>query len=285
MNWIRLVAEFSAEPDDWSPIVAALADVGCEYSQLEDDPPRITICVGDTEVAEKAEILKVFARFNAINTTEELIPAMNWQELWKEHFKPREVGERFLICPTWEAVPVGSDRLVILLDPGQAFGTGDHPTTRMCLELLESAALEGKSVLDLGCGTGILSIGAELLGAAEVLAVDIDPVSVEVAIENRDLNHRKFSAQVGSSLEGLHPSQGGMWDCVISNIISATLIALAGQVSTHLSGNGSWIVSGIIQDNYSDVKRAAERVGFTEVEKKSEGDWVAARFILSRTGV
>jgi ribosomal protein L11 methyltransferase len=164
--------------------------------------------------------------------------------------------------------------LVIVLDPGQAFGTGDHPTTRLCLELMEEIAIEGKQVVDIGCGSGILSVGACLLGAKNVLAIDIDPIAVEVAKENRELNQVVFDARAGAGLNGLK----GDWDVAISNIISATLVRIAGDVRDVLVDGGRWVVSGVIQDNWPDVRMAAELAGFEFIDKKEEDGWVAASF-------
>ena len=179
-----------------------------------------------------------------------------------------------MVRPTWEEFASSPDDLSIVLDPGQAFGTGDHPTTRLCLELMENVAISGKTVLDIGCGSGILSIGACLLGAKTVLAIDIDPIAVEVAKENRELNGVTFEAIAGEGLSGLK----GDWDVAISNIISATLVRIARDVRDVLNDDSRWIVSGIIVDNWPDVKLAAEKAGFTLLERREEDGWVAATF-------
>jgi ribosomal protein L11 methyltransferase len=196
----------------------------------------------------------------------------------------RRIGRRFVIRPTWEAFEPEPEDLVIVLDPGQAFGTGDHQTTRLMLESMENAELEGKQVCDLGCGSGVLSIGAKLLGAAEVVAVDIDPISIAVSRENFDLNGVAIEALTGEGIAALDAGSGGgarRWDVVLSNIISATLISMTHEVAAHLAPGGLWIVSGIIAGNWTDVRAAAEREGLELVERREEDEWVAATFRLA----
>jgi ribosomal protein L11 methyltransferase len=200
------------------------------------------------------------------------------------------VGRHFVIRPTWEAYPAQADDLEIVLDPGQAFGTGDHPTTRLCLELLEDADLRDAEVCDVGCGSGILSIAACKLGAANVVAIDIEPVAVEVTKENAALNSVRFVAMVGEGIApaieegqegtseaGATPEAAG-FDVVIGNIISAILIRLARDVYAFTRPGSRWIVSGIISQNWNDVLEAAQRAGFELRTKREEDGWVAALF-------
>lgn len=271
MNWIEIKAEFSSPPADWSVVVDLLDRLGCPNTLLKDDPARITACVVETEgSAERVvQIESELTRAGASVVVTNYVPDQDWAEIWKAHFKPRKVGKRFMIRPTWEDAP---GDLTIVFDPGQAFGTGDHPTTRMCLEMMEQVDLGGKRVLDLGCGSGVLAIGAKLLGAAEVVAIDIDPQSVEVARENFAINRVDVEARLGDA-----PAGTG-WDLVVSNIISATLILLAPDVRDVVQAGSNWIVSGIIVQNWPDVLASAARAGFTVVDQKQEDGWVAARF-------
>lgn len=277
MTWIEVKALFDTPPADWSLYIDIFDRHGCENTLQEDNPASLSSAVvdvhGSGEVIARlsAELLEHGAtRVETRSLVEE-----NWEENWKRFFHPRPIGRRFLVRPTWEeAEPSG--RLEIVLDPGQAFGTGDHPTTRMCLELLESVPMEGALVADVGCGSGILSIGACLLGATSVHAVDIEPLSVEVAKENAALNHVSFEALAGRGIAAL--ADRGPFDVVVSNIISAVLIQIAGEVAEAIKPGGHWIVSGIITQNWPDVQAAAERVEFDLVEKLEEDGWVSAIF-------
>jgi len=273
MSWIEVKADF--EPgQDLSPFIDIYLDYGIENTLEEGS--SLTGCLVDVEgssgrIGELVEALKS-AGAREVNTRD--LVEDNWEISWRQFFKPRRIGNRFVVRPTWEEFESQPDDLVIVLDPGQAFGTGDHPTTRLCLELLETVPVEGKRVVDVGCGSGILSIGACLLKPESVLAIDIDPIAVEVTKENMKLNEVQFDAVTGS---GLATPEGG-WDLVISNIISATLIRLARDVRLAISESGRWVVSGIIVDNWPDVLFAAQKAGFKLVEKREEDGWVAATF-------
>lgn len=279
MNWIQVTAHFDVAPEDWSPYVDVFVQHGCENTIQTDSPATLGSCVVEVEGAESVvENLRsaLFAMGVSRVETEPYIE-QDWDHIWRQHFKPRRVGEQFLIVPTWEEIEAKPGDRVILLDPGQAFGTGDHPTTRMCLELMEPVDFAGKRVADVGCGSGILSIGACLLGAKEVSAVDIEVLSVEVAKENMARNQVQFEAVAGDGLFAL--PEGEPWDVVLSNIISAVLIRIAPDVGTELKPGGAWIVSGVIPQNWPDVLRAAEKEGFQLQETREEDGWVAARFL------
>jgi ribosomal protein L11 methyltransferase len=277
LNWVEVTAEFEVAPPDWSAIIELFREAGCPNTMETELPPALTGCL--------AEGLDIETRTNELSQTLRAAGASDirlknladedWTDAFRQYFKPRRVGRRFVIVPTWVEgfVPSPHDH-VITLDPGQAFGTGDHPTTRMCLELLEEAGVAGKRVADVGCGTGILSIGAALLGASEVAAIDIDAVSVEVSRENARLNRVSFDVAVGDGLASL----GEGWDVLVSNIISATLIGVAPEASLAVVTHGKWIVSGIILENWPDVLAAAERAGFVLDQKLEDPQWVAAMF-------
>lgn len=203
------------------------------------------------------------------------VPEQDWSEIWKIHFKPRRVGKRFVIRPTWEPYHVGRDDIEIVLDPGQAFGTGDHQTTRLCLRLLEwQAPLAGKSLADVGCGSGVLAIGAAKMGAHPIVATDLDPLSVEITRENMRLNDVEFETGVAAGFDAVTEPV----DIAVSNIISATLIRLATDAAQKVKPGGTWIVSGVIAGNWPDVLRAAESVGFELVRLEQEDDWIGAVF-------
>jgi len=278
MSWIEVKATLSQVPEDWSPFIDVFLEHGCENTLQTDKPPTLSAAVVDVEGAlAVVEALKAdLLRMGAVEVESRSLVEENWEENWKRFFKPRRVGQRFVVRPTWEEFEFGPGDLEIVLDPGQAFGTGDHPTTRMCLELLEPAVTPGVSVADIGCGSGILSVGACKLGAGSVVAVDIEPLSVEVAKENAAMNGVSFEAIAGAGVAVLPP--GATYDVVVSNIISATLIAIAHEVVGVVKPGGTWIVSGIIEQNWPDVREAAERVGFRLEKQLQEDDWVGATF-------
>lgn len=276
MTWTEVRARFCPPPADWSPVVDVFLIHGVENTLEEED--RLTGCLVDVEgTPDRLEDLRnALIEAGAADVTARPLEEVNWEEAWRAFFKPRRVGHRFVVRPTWETFEARPDDLVIVLDPGQAFGTGDHPTTRLCLELLEDADVEGKQVADVGCGSGILSVGACLLGAARVVAVDIEPQAVEVTRENAALNRVTVEAEVA---DGVPPSPPGGFDLLISNIISATLIRLVADVRAELKAGGRWVVSGIITSNWPDVQKAAEGLGFIVKEKREEDGWVAATFV------
>lgn len=314
MSWIEVRAKVPAS-DDLSAFVEIFRDQGIENTQEEPGPVLVGCFVDIDGVSDRiADLMTALYDAGAIEVESQPLEEQNWDEVWKRFFKPRRIGQRFVVRPTWEEFESHPSDLVIVLDPGLAFGTGDHPTTRMCLELLEGAGVAGKRVADVGCGSGILSIGACLLGAASVDAVDVDPESVEVSKENAKMNGVEFRAILGEGVRSLfeqesdaatrvaaqaewdqdehplaqHVSAGTpkasraeaqpTFDLVVSNIISAVLIRMAPEVVSAVKPGGDWIVSGIIQTNWPDVQVAAEAVGFVLKEKLEEGDWVAARF-------
>lgn len=276
MNWIEVKAVFDEAPVDWSIFIYTFDKHGCENTLQEDMPPSLSSAVVDLEGS--GDVIRALSEdlllVGATRVETRSLVDENWEENWKKFFHPREVGSRFMIRPTWEEAPP-SDRLEIVLDPGQAFGTGDHPTTRMCLELLEHRSVGvSPAVADIGCGSGILSIGACLLGASSVVAVDIEPLSVEVARENAKLNNVEFDAIVGRGIAAV--ADRGPFDIIVSNIISAILIQIAHEVSAAVKPGGVWIVSGIIVQNWPDVLEAATKSGFTLDEKLEEDGWIGA---------
>jgi ribosomal protein L11 methyltransferase len=277
MSWIEIKATFDQSPEDWSPFIEAFRDFGCENTIQSDFPPSLGAAMVDVEgAAEQIEELKArLLELGAKDVESAPLIEQNWDEIWRQHFHPRRIGNRFVVRPTWEEFEAKPDDLILVLDPGQAFGTGDHPTTRMCLELMEGLDHAGKRVADVGCGSGILSIAAQMLGAAEVAGVDIEPVAIEVAKENAERHGMDLHFVAGSSIRDLGE---GPWDIVLSNIISATLIAMGPSIVRETAPGASWIVSGIIEENWPDVVRAAERLNCTLVRDKHEDGWVAAEF-------
>ena len=206
------------------------------------------------------------------------IADQNWMEAWKEHYKPIPVGEKLIIVPAWLESP-DATRIPIRIDPGMAFGTGTHPTTQLCLELLEKYAAPGNDVIDVGCGSGILSIGALKLGAGRALAVDIDQASVDATWENADANAIKSGLLVGlGSVDELLANKFEFQQAplVIANILANILIRLfESGMGKLVSKNGFLILSGILEEQADNVIQVAIDHGFKLVEKRQIGDWVA----------
>lgn len=198
----------------------------------------------------------------------------DWATAWKAYFKPIRVGKHFLVKPTWEEAHPGAMDIVLELDPGMAFGTGTHPTTTLCLEILEDIVQPGTEVFDLGTGSGILAIAAAKLGA-EVQAVDLDPVAVRVAQENVDINGVSTNVQV---LRGdLGSVITGQADLVVANIIADIIIALLGDLRRLLRPGGEFIASGIIEARSSEVEAALMKSGLEIVERREDSGWVLLR--------
>ena len=204
----------------------------------------------------------------------------DWAESWKQYYKPIEIGERLLILPSWEPIPEAPERLVLRLDPGLAFGTGGHATTRMCLEALEKYAGPEKFVLDLGCGSGILGIGALVLGCAYCAGCDVDPKSPESAAANAKLNgiresiYKMYTGDVLADAP-LRAELGAGYDIVLANIVSDVIIPLAPLVPGFMSKKGVFITSGIIDGREAEVSRALEAAGFEITEHLHQAEWHA----------
>ena len=205
------------------------------------------------------------------------VNAEDWSNSWKVHFKPLRVGKHLLIVPTWEEAVPQSDDLVIRIDPGMAFGTGGHETTRLCLEMLESVMEDGPlltvpSLLDLGTGSGILAMTASLLGAGRILALDIDPDAVVVARENLALNQLSDNVECGTDpLESLTER----FDIILANILAEELVRLAPYLTDRLLPGGSLILSGILAEKEQLVRRGFDSQPLKYSRTASAGEWVA----------
>ena len=196
-----------------------------------------------------------------------------WTDIWKKYFKPFHAGSRLVIKPSWEPYTPNADDLVIELDPGMAFGSGTHETTGMCLSLLESVIHGGEDIIDVGTGSGILAIGAALLGAGHVLAVDIDPDAVKVAQENVNHNHVEhiISVQQGNLLDRVTD----ICDICVANIISDVIISFASPLMKHIRPGGLFICSGIVSQRSDEVALALKAAGYEILQKVTKGEWTA----------
>lgn len=197
-----------------------------------------------------------------------------WASAWRDGYVPIRIG-RLTIVPTWLDVPSGAD-LVIRLDPGMAFGTGLHPTTRACLELLQTVAPMPRAILDVGCGSGILGIAALLLGAERVVGYDTDELAVEATLRNAEANGLadRFVVHHGTLAE----DAGEKFPLVVANLVAAVLVDLAPRLAAHTAHGGSLIASGIIETRANEVESALAGVGLESAEWITEGEWVTVRF-------
>ncbi len=196
----------------------------------------------------------------------------DWINNWKKYFHPIPVGQKLLIRPTWEEAENPGGRLILHLEPGIAFGTGTHETTRLCMEFLEEYVRPGSELLDVGCGSGILSVAGLLLGAENAVGVDIDPLAVKTAVQNAERNG------VGDSFTGICGSLTeqvvGKFDVVAANIVADVVIELTGEIERFLAPGAVFLMSGIIDEREDDVLAALERK-FRVVGRKEEKGWVA----------
>ncbi len=200
----------------------------------------------------------------------------DWENNWRAFYKPMEIGERLIVVPDWEtADPKG--RVELRLEPGLAFGTGSHATTRLCLTALEKYVGPGMRIADLGCGSGILSIAALLLGAGEAFACDIDDKAVDIAYANAAINgvgQDRYTVRAGDVLTdaGLQKDMGDGYDIVVANIVADVIIALAPAAGRLVKKDGLFIASGVIDEREDEVRGALEQCGFTvEEARRSEG--------------
>lgn len=204
----------------------------------------------------------------------------DWENNWKAYFKPMEIGEKLLIQPLWiDEIDNPEHRAVLSIEPGLAFGTGGHHTTRLCLETLERYIKDGDAVLDTGCGSGILSIASLLLGAGKAVGVDIDALAVKTAKENGKQNG--FTEPQYTILQGnLADKVAGAYDIVVANIVADIIMLFAKDVGRFLKPDGVFITSGIIDTREDEVRAALKENGFSIVERNEQSGWIC--FVCKR---
>lgn len=228
------------------------------------------------EVAEALGHLQAFGLRPIGELRTRMVEEADWAEAWKVHFPVLRVGRRVVVRPTWRRHRRKPDDVVLALDPGMAFGTGLHPTTRLCLAAIESladrGALANARVIDVGCGSGILAIAALKLGAATAFGVDTDPIAIEATVANarRNALARRMRARAGSL-----PSGEPAFDVVLANLIAGVLVPLAPRLRNELRESGTLLASGIIVNRESEVRLALQEAGLRVRGRSAEGDWVA----------
>lgn len=239
---------------------------------------RIKLYIEDTD---EASLARLRSTAEALGLTLEItqMPETNWEESWKDSYPPVEIGEKLVILPYWLAQDYTGDRLQVILDPGLTFGTGAHPTTQMVVSAMERIIKTGDRCLDLGSGSGILSLVALRLGAACAVGVDIDPKAEDIARENAAYNafsSPEFTALTGNVTEDhaiMEHLSAQSWDVVLVNIVADVIISLAPVLPHFLSERTTLICSGILDTRLADVLDAMARAGLTVTETYAQEDW------------
>ena len=201
----------------------------------------------------------------------------DWENNWKQYFKPFRVGEQFIIKPSWETCEAEEGRMILEIDPSSSFGTGTHNTTQLCICELERLVKPGMRLLDMGCGSGILAVAAHMLGAQDISAVDIDPNAVKIAAENAEKNGFVLRTHVGDVIgdRNLSDEIGGQYDLIVANIVADVIMGMQTILKNKLTPEGILIVSGIIAPRADEVQESLLKAGFVLDCRDQSGDWVA----------
>ena len=225
------------------------------------------------QIKEGLENARKYVDVGKAEISVSVVDEEDWANNWKQYYKPVYIGKNIVIKPLWESIGPKDGQVVIELDPGMAFGTGTHETTRMCLEIMENTLKKGDTVLDIGTGSGILSIAAVKMGADFCCAVDIDPMAVKIVGENADING--VSEKITTVVGNLADEVSGKYDLVVANIIADAIIALSPDVRQFMKNGAKYITSGIIKFRLDDVLETLKKCGFKVEEIKTDGDWAA----------
>lgn len=299
MTWVEIAVEIHREAIE--AVCNLLQDIGANGTVIEDPevykdngspgaiplPPsgdtgtRVKAYLPENDmVGEKVEFLRkqleLFRQYLDVGPGEIALRAVRdeeWSESWKQYYKTQRVGRRLVVVPSWEHPGDNSDSVVVYLDPGMAFGTGTHPTTRRCLQTLEDHIRGGELVYDIGTGSGILAIAAAKLGAGRVVAIDLDPVAIKVARENVALNHVEnvVTVREGDLLSVCsEPAR-----VIVANIIADAIIMLADSVPGRLVPGGLFVAAGIIEDRRDETLRSLVDAGLKIREIHQDGEWVS----------
>lgn len=267
VHWAEIIIEAGSDDPDW--VGWLLTDVGgCQGYAIEDRG-----VVGYLPIDDRLEgsLLRLRQAAERPITLRRRVAEEDWAHAWKQYFKPQRIGKRFVVKPSWEPLSPAHTELVVEIDPGMAFGTGLHATTRLCLAALEELVRPGDRVSDVGTGSGILAVGAALLGASRVDATDNDPLAVRIAKENVERN--QVSAIVDVAVDETPPV--GPRDVVVANILPDVILSMADALVASLKPGGVLITSGIIHARTADVERGLVERGLEWIDSPTEGDWSA----------
>ena len=264
--WDYIDEEFQAELQGLSRIKLYLEVDGTEEKQLR-------------KLEKLLESLKNRTKKNlgTLEITSQLLPETNWEESWKDNYPPQEVGEKLVVVPCWN--PEANGRIPVILDPGLTFGTGAHPSTQMCMEFMEELVQPGMEVIDLGSGSGILSIAALRLGAKTAIGVDIDPKAEDIARENaayNDFGADRFDAVTGNVTEDtalMERLSKKHYDLVFVNIVADVIIGLSPVLKHFMDENTKVICSGILDVREAEVHEALTAAGLTIEQTRAKEDW------------
>ena len=255
---------------DWDYIDDSVLD-------MKNQSPKVTIYLEgvDEGLSKVAEIKQAMAQLKvelgSLEVTYQILDDADWKDNWKEYFKPSKISEKIVVKPTWYDYELQPGELLVEIDPGMAFGTGTHETTSLCVKMMEKYMKPSDKVLDVGCGSGILSIVGALLGSRDILGVEIDPVAVEVAKENVELNGVSdiVKIQEGDLTKGLDYKA----DLVVANLMADLVMLLSKDVMKHMTPGGIYISSGILNEKVAAVSEVIEEAGFEIVEVRADGMW------------
>ncbi|MBE6613990.1 MAG: 50S ribosomal protein L11 methyltransferase [Ruminococcaceae bacterium] len=300
-NWIQIKVTCNVADLDTVTSVMSMVDNGLmieDYSDvdreldgvygdlidetiLEADRTVAAVSVFIPEIKSPAEsLLFIRSRLAELQIEAEVtqtgVKEEDWADSWKQYYKPIKTGDRLVIVPVWETYDPTPDEITVLMDPGMAFGTGTHETTRLCAALLEQYVTPGCTMLDVGCGSGILAICAAKLGASQCFACDIDPQAVKVAVENTQLNDTpNVKCAVSDLLKQTEKVEGG-YQVAAANIVADVIIRLAPDIGAYLADDGVLIVSGIIIERAEETVAALNEAGFQVIDDRRENGWYAA---------
>ena len=304
MQWLEL--KIDAAPAGLEPVSALLEDLGITGLVIDDEGDfqdflehnhaywdyvddqlmqekkglcRVTFYLSDDEDGRRqlADAEGMVAHLPDARLSRSTVQDADWENNWKQFYKPMEIGERLLVIPQWEQSE-SKGRVELRLNPGLTFGTGSHATTRLCLQALDKHIHGGERVLDLGCGSGILSIAALLLGAKEAFACDIDDKCVDVAYENAAINgigRDRYTVRWGNVVtdHALQAEFGGAYDVVVANIVADVIMGISPQVRPFLKAGGLFLCSGIIDDRADEVAACLRRDGWDIAETRQSEGW------------
>lgn len=295
MKWYKI--EISTDKDKSEEISDFLINYGCNGTEII-DPTEIAQYVSSLETEEYADssivpaiksdvvvisyldisydIENIKKDLKEFDTDISIVDDKEWENNWKKYYHEFSIGDNLLICPSWTIPKDRKDRKVIYLDPGMAFGTGEHETTYMCAKILDTRIKEGDKVLDIGTGSGILSIISAKLGASSIKAIDINEVAIRVASENLDKNNVRDIIDLEKGEIGSLPIE--KYDIIIANIVTKVLLEIKDEIKKRIKSNGIVILSGIIREKYPDLLKEYITSGFRLESKITKKEWVTVIF-------